>query len=88
MFTALAAIVLGAPAAGLAGAAAWPAVLAILAKVGVTGTAATEIAGVAVPIVKSLTKTAVANAISKPLDEEARKRIRSARDRHFHDDFP
>lgn len=88
MFTALAAIVLGAPAAGLAGAAAWPAVLAILAKIGVTGTAATQIAGVAVPIVKTLTKAAVRNAINKPLDEDTRKRIRAARDRHFHEDFP
>lgn len=88
MFTALAAIVLGAPAAGLAGAAAWPAVLALLAKIGVTGAAATQIAGVAVPVVKTLARKAVKDAISKPLDEETRKRIRASRERHFHDTFP
>lgn len=88
MFTAIVATVLGIPAAGFAGAAAWPAVLAILAKVGITGSAATEIAGVAIPIVKSVTKSAVKNAVSKPLDEETRKRIRAARARHFNEDFP
>ncbi len=88
MFTALLATVLGIPAAGFAGAAAWPAVLAFLAKVGITGTAATQIAGVAVPIIKGATKSAIRNAVSKPMDEETAKRVRAARDRHFHEDFP
>lgn len=88
MIAALIAMGLGIPVAGLAGAAAGPAILAFLAHIGVTGPAAAEVVGVAVPVVKGLAKAAVKDALTKPLDQETRERIRASRARNFHDTFP
>lgn len=63
---------------------AYPAIVAILAKIGITGSAAAEIASVAAPIAKGVAKAAMkGKPILAPLDEETAKRVRASRERSF-----